>query len=165
MLSGHQTKIKTAVAINAADPVSRGLADWNPRIESPDSAWLPNKDKATARIRNLVQNDGWAAGAITRYLDSVIGAGLRLSAKPDYRALGLSHEWAADFAKYVESQWRSFADDVERYSDASRHNTMGGLFGLAFRHKLVDGDALAIADLNIKIAGDKPKRRAIGVHF
>ena len=34
-------------------------------------------------------------------------------------------------------------------------------FNAADRHEL----RTYIADLNIKIAGDKPKRRAIGVHF
>lgn len=132
-------------AFAAGDPMSQELAGWNPSTKSVDSDWLPNRGKVAARVRDLVRNDGWAAGGITRYLDSVVGADLRLSAKPDFRALGFDADWAAEFSDAVESEWRSWADDIQKYSDATRHSAMGGLFSLAFRHKLMEGDALALS--------------------
>lgn len=130
---------------SSADNHSQELAGFHPVYTNSDSAWGPARDKTVARVNDLVRNDGWASNGLTRYLDSVIGADLRLSAKPDYRALGLDAEWATDFAKKVEAEWRSWANDIDRYCDAERFSTIGGLFALAFRHKLMDGDAIAVA--------------------
>lgn len=133
-----------STAYQAADPISQDLMGWNPWITSADADLLPERDTIVGRIRDLVRNNGWASSAVRRELDSVIGSGLRLSAKPDWRALGLDAKWALDFGREVESLWRSFTHDPGLYCDAARHHTMGGLFGLAYRHYVIDGDALAI---------------------
>lgn len=117
---------------------------WQPGIASPDADWLPNRNMAVGRNRDLMRNNGWAAGGIRREVDAVVGSSLRLSYKPDYRALGLSPEWAADFAPGVEALWRTHADDPQRFGDASRHDSIPGLFGLAYRHYAVDGDAVGV---------------------
>src|SRR5260364_20224 len=44
----------------------------------------------------------------------------------------------------VDARWRLWADDPGRYCDAQRRGRMSQLMRLAFRHKLVDGDALAL---------------------
>lgn len=132
-------------AYSSADTMSAELSGFHPAHQNIDSAWGPAREKTVSRVNDLVRNDGWASNGLTRYLDSVIGADLRLSAKPDYRALGLDADWAAEFSKAVEAEWRNWANDIDRYSDAERFSTIGGLFALAFRHKLMDGDALALA--------------------
>lgn len=38
-----------------------------------------------SRARDLVRNDGWANGAVTRLLDNAVGANFRPIMKPDYR--------------------------------------------------------------------------------
>src|SRR3954464_11595071 len=131
-------------AYQASDHFSQELASWRPWLASPDAELLHERDTITARIRDLVRNNGWASSAVTRELDNVIGSGLRLSSKPDWRRLGLSEEWAHEFSTQVEGLWRSFADDPNFYCDASRHFRMSGLFGLAYRHYLKDGDALGV---------------------
>ncbi|MCG5240085.1 phage portal protein [Azospirillum doebereinerae] len=128
----------------AADPMSHELAGWHPFLGSADADLLPERVEIVARIRDLVRNNGWASGVVRRELDTVIGSGLRLSCKPDYRALGLSAEWAAEWANQVEGQHRLWADDPGRWCDATRHYTLGGLVGLAYRHYVIDGDALAV---------------------
>jgi lambda family phage portal protein len=132
-----------ATAYQAADPMSRELMGWMPRLQSADADLLPERDDITGRIRDLARNNGWASGAIRREIDNVIGAGLRLSYKPDYRALGLTADWAVSFARQVEARWRLWTQDPGRYCDAARHHTMGGLIGMAYRHYVVDGEALA----------------------
>jgi lambda family phage portal protein len=128
----------------ASDQFSQELASWRPYLASPDAELLYERDTITARIRDMVRNNGWASNAVSREIDNVIGNGLRLSSKPDYRALGLDEDWAHDFAQQVEALWRSFAHDPNFYCDAARHSQMGGLFGLAYRHYVIDGDALAV---------------------
>nr|WP_298685240.1 phage portal protein [uncultured Dongia sp.] len=131
-------------AYQAADPASQDMANWWPSLASADYDLLHNRDRITARIRDIARNNGWAAGIVGREIDNVIGGGLRLSVKPDYAALGLDAEWAHEWSKEVEAAWRTYANDPGFYCDASRHSQMGGLFGLAYRHYVVDGDALGV---------------------
>lgn len=130
-------------AYEAADPVSQELGSWFPSSGSADADWLGERDQVTARIHDLVRNNGWASGSVRRELDAVIGASLRLSYKPDYRALGLDAEWAEEFAEHIEGRWRLFANDPDKWADATRHDSVSGLFGLSYRHAATDGEACA----------------------
>lgn len=132
---------------NLFDPHVR---DWQPFLWSPDGELNPYRNLMVARIRDLVRNDGWASAAVTRTLDNVIGADFRPISKPDYYALkqlsgkNFDHVWAQEFGKAVESHWKTWSLDGGRYCDVERHLTIPQLLGLAFRHKIVDGDALAV---------------------
>lgn len=135
----------------AANLATQEMGDWLPWIRSPDSEINQYRDRMVARSRDLVRNDGWAAGGITRILDNTVGASLRLSANPDYRALAaLSGDrrfdaaWAEEFRREVEALWRTYSDDIGRYSDVSRQLTVSQQLRLALRHKLVDGDSLIV---------------------
>lgn len=129
----------------AADYTSQELQSWTPTIGSADSDYLNDRDAIVSRARDLVRNSGWASSAISKHLDNVIGSGFRLSAKPDYRALGLDSAWARDFAQEIEGRWRLYAEDQDNWIDATRHHNFNGLLGLAFRHNLTDGEAVALA--------------------
>ena len=131
-------------AYEAGDPVSQELGNWYPGLFSADAEWLGERNQVTARIRDLVRNNGWASGSLRRELDAVIGASLRLSYKPDYRALGLDPEWADEFADRIEGRWRIFANDPDKWADATRHDSVPGLFGLGYRHAAMDGEAAAV---------------------
>ena len=43
----------------------------------------------------------------------------------------------------IEAAWKDFAEDPDCWCDAVRRMTMGGLLALAFRHRLMDGEARA----------------------
>ena len=135
---------RSAEAFTAGSAALPETADWSPRLGSADADLLPERETIAARIHDLARNDGWAANGLQRNLDNVIGAGLRLSHRPDWRALGISAEEAAAVARQVEAKWRGFADDPDCWCDAARQQTMAGLFGLAYRHWLIDGEALAL---------------------
>jgi lambda family phage portal protein len=119
---------------------------------SPDGEINMYRDRIVSRVRDIVRNDGWASGAVTRILDNAIGANLRPISKPDYRFLAsysgnsaFDHSWAKEFAKACDANWRSWAvNDLGRYCDAARNMTFGQMMRVAFRHKLIDGDALAV---------------------
>lgn len=127
----------------AADSFSQELSSWFPHLGSADTDYLHDRDMIVSRTRDLVRNSGWASGALSRHLDNVIGSGFRLSSKPDYKALGLDIEWAKDFAAEVEGRWRLFSEDPDNWIDAARQDNFNGLLGLAYRHKLTDGEATA----------------------
>jgi lambda family phage portal protein len=137
-----------AFAYDAANLFSQESATWQPWLRSPDGEINHDRDRMVARSRDLIRNDGWATGGVTRILDSAIGSQFRLVAKPDYRALerfspGFDASWADDFGRVVEAEWRMFADDLGRHCDAERHQTLTQMFWVALRHKVIDGDSLA----------------------
>ncbi len=129
----------------AASHTSAELGDWYAGLGSADSDYLYDRDTIVARTRDLIRNSGWAAGAVTRHIDNVIGTGFRLSYKPDYVALVQSEEWANEFEKEVEGRWRIFAEDPDNWIDASRQCNFNGLLGLAYRHDVGDGESLSVA--------------------
>ncbi|KER01554.1 phage portal protein [Photorhabdus temperata subsp. temperata] len=139
------------VPYDAADSSSDQLANWQPALWSPDNEINIYRDRIVSRVRDLARNDGWASGAITRVLDNAVGANFRPIIKPDYRMLALvtgnkafDATWADEYGKVVEAHWRSWANDPGRYCDVERQQTVSQMLRLAFRHKLLDGDALAI---------------------
>jgi lambda family phage portal protein len=135
---------------DAAGYSGEHMADWNPYLASPDGERNMYRDRITARARDLVRNDGWASGAVTRILDNQIGGNFRPMFKPDYKALALrtgikafDSTWAHEYAQVLAANYRTWSEGPGHYADAQRHQTMIQLMRLAFRHKLIDGDALA----------------------
>jgi lambda family phage portal protein len=125
------------------------MSDWLPWIRSPDAEINQFRDRMVSRSRDLRRNDGWAAGAITRILDSTIGGAYRLSSMPDYRSLSrfsraFDAKWAEDYRLFVESEWRAYAEDLGHYNDVARELTITQQLRLALDHMLVDGDGLVV---------------------
>lgn len=133
----------------AAQWTTPEMGNWLPWIRSPDNEINLYRDRMVARTRDLVRNDGWAAGAITRILDNTIGVAYRLIANPDYRALALydkafDADWAQEFRRAAEALWRSYAQDLCHYNDVACQLTVSQQFRLALRHKLVDAESLSV---------------------
>ena len=135
---------------DSADNYSARMGDWQPFLWSPDGEINIWRDRIVSRSRDIVRNDGWASGAITRTKDNAIGSMFRPISKPDYRALQqytgnkkFDSVWAAEYSAALDANYRMWAEDVNHYCDSQMHLTMGQMFGLAFRHKMIDGDALA----------------------
>lgn len=137
------------VPYDAADRTGAYTRDWNPYLWSPDGELNGYRDTIVARMRDLVRNDGWASGVITRILDNAVGANFRPIAKPDWRALqyytgntSFDAEWAYEYSKALDASYRTWALSDGRWSDAQRRLTIPQMFRVAFRHKLIDGDSL-----------------------
>ena len=97
------------------------------------------------------KNDGWASGTVTRILDSAVGANFRPISKPDYRYLAhitglktFDYAWAREFATATDAHWRTWTEDPGRWCDTGRNMTFGQMMRVAFRHELIDGEALAL---------------------
>lgn len=120
------------------------LADWAPSRQPVDVAMAMAADTMGGRVDDLVRNNGWASAAVTKAVDMAVGNSFRLSALPQAERLGLTPEQAADLAKQIEREWSRFAEDPGFYCDVARKTDMGGLFGLAYRHKFKDGDAIGV---------------------
>ncbi|WP_392563212.1 phage portal protein (plasmid) [Orbus sturtevantii] len=136
---------------DAADRHSDQMANWRPYSLSPDLEINNSRSVISARIKDLVRNDGWASGGITRILDNTVGATFRPILKPDYRSLrlltgikGFDIQWADEYKKTIEAHYRRWALDTRRFCDVQRKLTLPQIFRLAFRHKLIDGDGIAL---------------------
>lgn len=130
-------------AYTAGGYSSQELALWHPSLQSADSEIGPARDKIVSRARDLRRNNGWADGGVEKRVDAVVGANTWLRAKPDFAAMGLSAEWADEFATRVESLFRTWANSSRFLCDVERHHHFGGLVRLAYQHYVLDGEATA----------------------
>lgn len=129
-----------------ADMAGTEIAGWVPGLTSADGEFLEERELLLARTHDLIRNHGLISGAVQTHLDNVIGTNLRLSAKPDWKALGLSAEWAREWQGEVEAQWRQWAEDIDCNCDASRRLTFGGMVAQAYRSFLTSFEILATAE-------------------
>ncbi|MEI6542124.1 MAG: phage portal protein [Methylococcales bacterium] len=145
-LAGNNT-----LPYDAADMYGQHTEAWMPYLWSVDGQNNPYRDIVVSRARDLVRNDGWASGIIQRVLDNAIGSNFRPIAKPDYQALAATTGnkafdavWADEFGKAADAYWRNWAGDINHYCHSQRKLSFTEMMGLAFRHKLIDGDALGV---------------------
>lgn len=131
-------------AHRAASVVSQELGSYRPMSGSADADLLPELDTLRARSRDISRNQGFAAGAMQTHLDNVIGSGLKLSAKPDWRVLGIDAATAREWGRQVEVKYRLWSEDPDFWCDATRHTTVSGILGQAYRSELLNGESLAL---------------------
>lgn len=129
--------------LEGAERTSRETFAWNPAIISPDRQINPVKDMADARSRDMIQNDGYAMGAVHTHRDSIVGTQFRLNAQPDYEVLGADEAWSIEFQRVVEARFNLMADSQECWFDAARSNTLTGLIRLGVGGFLMTGEVLA----------------------
>lgn len=125
---------------------SRELAMWHPSLRSPDLDLNRDKQNIDARARDMVRNDGFAAGAVAVHKDSIVGHQYVLNAQPDWEALGATPEWAEEFQRVTESKFSLWAESIECWPDASRHNTFTGLIRLGVGVSVLAGEIVATAE-------------------
>jgi len=128
----------------AGDAGADTMQGFQPQNLPPDAEIGPGRARITARSRDLVRNNGWAAGAVSKEVDSIIGGNFRPFCKPDWRALGLDPEWAREFKDQVEARWRSYSEDPRKLADVTRSQTVPQMLATAYRCYLIEGEAIGI---------------------
>ncbi|MEA2831569.1 MAG: hypothetical protein QOF22_2317, partial [Bradyrhizobium sp.] len=136
---------------DAADIYGPHMGDWQPYLWSPDGEINMFRDRIVSRMRDVERNDGWASGAMTTLLDQAIGGNFRPIARPHWQVLArksgntaFDAVWAREYAAWANVCWTDWADGDGRWCDVSRNQLMSQVAYLAFRHYLIDGDALAM---------------------
>lgn len=137
--------------LEGAERTARETFTWNPQIISPDQQINPVKDTADARGRDIIQNDGYATGAVNTHRDNIVGAQYRLNLQPDWKTLGIfnkgfDEKWAEEFQDIIEARFNLLSDSQECYFDASGMNTLTGLIRLAVGGFLMTGEVLATVE-------------------
>ncbi|SDX90172.1 phage portal protein, lambda family [Albimonas donghaensis] len=158
---GIRAALETSQPYDAADVMTSEVAAWSPGRDHPDRELGWARDTVTARARDLARNNGFAAGAVQREVDSVVGARFRPTSRPDWRALGIDRETAQAVGAQMDAAWRTWADDPLMRCDASRALDWGGLVALGYRTYFLEGDALAVLHWDEGATGFRTRLRVV----
>ena len=118
----------------------RAMRNWRPREASADTDILPDLSDLRARSRDLARNSPVATGALATAVTNVVGEGLQLQPAPDFAALGMTKQQAAEWGKLAKREWWNFC----RSCDFSRVQPFDELQALAFRGALDSGDVFVL---------------------
>jgi len=131
-----------AEAFQAASQSHPDLRRWYPFPGSADSDLLPELGRISSRSRDLDRNHGIASGARQTHLDNILGCGLRLSAKPNWKVLGKDRKWAEEWGNNVEAWWQTWWNTTT--CDVAESLTGDGLATQSFNGAWMNGDALTL---------------------
>lgn len=137
LAAGGQDTAHHGASISALD-----VAAWNPRRGSADADLLSELPGLVGRSRDIERNNGIAKGGLQTIVDNVVGTGLRLSSRPDYKALGESKEWAQEWRRKYESLFHSWWWTTRCHAG----DTMTGdqMTAQQFRAGMLNGEFLAL---------------------
>lgn len=106
----------SAGAYAGASATNRDVIAWNPSRGSAMADLIPDLPNLIYRNRDIYRNNGVAHAGVQTIIDNVVGTGIRLSARPNYLALGQTKEWAVQWAQNAQSLyhawWHSTACDA-----------------------------------------------------
>lgn len=104
------------------------LKNWNPRIDSGDSASIPDLQNLRARSADLERNDPIAAGAMSTAATHTVGLGIVPHARVNREYLGITDEAA--------EAWERRADFIWSLAAESTTLDLEGKFDFYFRQEL-----------------------------
>lgn len=146
MILDHQGNEIQASSYGGGGGFDQQLSSWMPMLTSPDDEVLSKWETSVGRLRDLIDENGITSGAVQSQLDNVIGPGLKLVPKPDWRALGLSREWTEEFQEQVESAWQEWAFDPDFRCHSARILDFTGLMQQGYRSFMTTGEIMSVAD-------------------
>lgn len=135
-----------ASSYGGEDRFTPSLSRWAPMLTAPDDEVLEDWELNAGRMRELIEQNGLTSGAVQTHLDQIIGPKLRLVAKPDWKALGLTREWAAEWQQQVEAAWRTFSEDPDYRAHAARTMDVTQLLTQGQRSFMMTGEIFASAE-------------------
>lgn len=134
-------------AFVAASPSHPDLFRWNPYPGSANTDIVPELGTMRSRTRDIDRNQGVAAGLAQTNVDNIVGTGLRLKSRPNWKALAkVDKRWTEDFAEEwsndVEARWCGYAEST--WFDAARRLNFAGATRQIFRSAWTNGEGLAL---------------------
>lgn len=133
--------LNTGYSYGGASATKQALRGYWPVKSSPKSDVDANLTTLRNRSADMYMNSPLGASAINTSRAHIIGAGLNVSPKPDYRLLGLTADEAKAWQRKVKAEFSLWADSLE--CDLYKKNSFYDMQDIAFLSYLVDGDAWA----------------------
>lgn len=134
--------VNTGYSTSGASRTKGSLASWNPIRSSPQSDIDANLSTLRARSADLYMGMPIAASAINTSRTNVIGAGLHVAPRPNYRILGISAEEAQQWALKAKEEFDLLANS--KLLDITKRNNFYDLQDIAYMAYMIDGDAFAL---------------------
>lgn len=116
----------------------RGYNPFKSSVKADVDTHLPT---LRARSNDMFINSPLGASAINVSRMNVVGAGLKVSPKVDYRALGITPQEAKEWQRNVQREFALWAEGTS--CDLYRKNSFYDMQDICFMSSLVDGDAWA----------------------
>jgi lambda family phage portal protein len=131
---------ETETNYHAASRLARDMASWWTTRTSPDSALLPEMNVISARVEDLIRNNGPARGYRKTIIDNVVGP--RVTCKPNPDQITIGRTLSDDWSRIVQGQWETFADAT--WFDAGGRHTFHSMTRLAMGSLVQNGEAIAL---------------------
>lgn len=132
----------------AALPGGRRASPWGNvafRLMSGNKEVIRERRQAVINSREADRNSTTLRAGITKRAIDLVGKNLRLQSIPNFEMLGLSADWAAEFASQFEHWFSIWGDDPRKLNDATRHSSFGSQMFEVCRHTYgADGEAALI---------------------
>lgn len=141
----HPTKASAPIVMNSgyseggASRTRTALKGYYPLKSSTKADVDANLPLLRSRSTDLFYNSAVGAGAINSNRNNVIGAGLRVSPKIDYKLLGLTAEEAKEWQRSTVREFNLWAESNS--CDLYRKNSFYDMQDIAYLSYLIDGDA------------------------
>ena len=118
------------------------LRGWRPDSRSPQEDIDLNLNTLRQRSRSLYMNAPLATSAIKTNRTNVIGSGLVLKPRIDYKTLGMSSSEAEKLNKKIEREFRLWSES--KLCDNNHQHNFLELQQIAFMSWLMNGDCFAL---------------------
>lgn len=135
---------------SGASTQKKSMRGWTAYSQSPQEDIDANLHTLRQRSRDLYMSAPLAVSALKTNRTNVVGAGLKLKSRIEYKRLGLTREQAEEWEQKTEQEFALWAES--KWCDTLRLNNFYELQQLALLSWLMNGDAWGI------IKHDEPTR-------
>jgi len=118
-------------------------SSWLPGGGSADEDLLPDLPDLRERSRDLVRNDGTAAGIVTTMTSNVVGTGIIPQSNVDMESLGIDETTAEDFQRKAERCWERWVP----HADAGNRMSFWEIQNLIESQILQNGEVIIIPEM------------------
>lgn len=137
-----RTFMNSGYSESGASRHKKSMRGWTANSKSPQEDIDNNLDLLRQRSRDLFMSAPLATSAIKTNRTNVVGAGLRLKSRIDYRFLGLTREQAEEWEVNTEREFELWA--LSKWCDTQRLNNFYELQQLALLSWLMNGDGFGV---------------------
>lgn len=119
-------------------------ANWSINARPTSVAMHQSRDVVASRVRDMVRNNPEIAAGIEKKVNNVVGTGWRLSAKPNYRRLGITSEEAELLSEQIEALWADYSTASGFWCDAARQGDVNDVLLTAANHMAMDNEVFGL---------------------
>ena len=137
--AASRTAISELAAYSGATR-TRLTSDWVASKGSADQDIITDLSLLRERSRDLIRNDGYAAGIVRTIVYNDVGSGIKPQSRIDPKAAGISQSQAEDLQQQAEDAWAEWSESA----DVTGHHTFETMQALVDRQVLENGESIIL---------------------